>query len=591
MNLKDVYNTGKEFVIYAFTPIYSSLLAKNELNQHTEALENAQNRLIKLGQEAIQTGGHARYHDIQQISLDITREEIEIWKKNCEVYWVPGMIVYTITSLFSSLFIKQKNQNQLITEYLNKINDNIDEKTLDIKSMIQEEYKKICEEKYKMPSEDFKAFIENNNIKTLYNSYTSMLNKNFNKNPSPQIKKAFNQIYSLISQREGLLKMKADLIDPDIKLTNAKNYLESLKQEYNSMLTKSKILNKKIEDDKKPITKEIIGLRNQIFDEGQKKLIEKYSIDKEFLFAIKDKLESAFLNSINKGNEVNIKDLLNEHFKNISRSESSGLFEQLKNVSEEYYILFKSQHIKNADDSSDLAQYLIDNDLVSGYTEIGDQIKVSDYQITGGPKQELFSRIKNISIEEEESSKLSKDIQQKHTYISKLENNIKEINKNRDDFNQNRLNFAELSKKNEESLKSLTKEISSLKNKLIIIITSYDQVYKKVETKENKPSWKEIEQPEWPNFSKELNSQEFSTNTLEEQLTFINKLVDLLLKDDKIAIRNQQKFYQIKDDCLSISNKLVDYEQEKILLKSQSEMLKKSEDDIREKITSVELDI
>lgn len=257
VDFKEVAKTGAEFIGCTITPIVSSGFAIREGVKHRDKWNQAEEKLYTLGHEILVKKEGVNYEQsLQTISQELKKEENEIWKKGCEVFWIPGMVVYTVVSFVSALFSKEKTPDMFVLE------------------AIKETDKQIESLKNKLKQEGLEP------------------------KESAEISK---EIKSLNERKEGLMKIKENCIDPKEKLLTAEKEVELKEKEIKKEEYKLNLSKKEIDSYQKRTDQGVHKLQQHFYSTTLKTWAFKHGLDEKTVKSFEKHLKPVFEQAIKEG--------------------------------------------------------------------------------------------------------------------------------------------------------------------------------------------------------------------------------------------------------------------------------------------------
>lgn len=351
MNETNPVKTGAEFAVYTITPVFSSLYAGVKLKEQDQKLSALQDKVYELGKSALKTPDKMNYQEsIQSLSNEVAKEESEAWKKKCEIFWVPGMLIYAVSSFIDSVFGKEKDPSTLILNALDKTDGQIKEKTSEIKDAVRQNMATYC----KARGISFGTFTEIvNGLKGLDDSmfdrsialrkiddslrhlgkegygesmvdgllayiqleketdidkiavYSEKIRKEF---PGHEqiIESSIGMIRSLNERKAGLQKIKEEHIDPEKHATQAQERISALKQNIVKQETELKKIQKGMKECHAVIEKDKTKLGEVIYHARLGVFLREQGLDQKAIEDIEKHLKPIFIDLIRENKELEL---------------------------------------------------------------------------------------------------------------------------------------------------------------------------------------------------------------------------------------------------------------------------------------------
>lgn len=533
VDFKEVSKTGAEFIGCAITPGYSSYTAVGEIHKHQDKLKEIENKLSIMGYDVL-----IKKEDLQMISKEMQKEKAEIWKKKCEVFWIPGMLVFTVMSFVSSIFSKEEDPSIFILKSIEQTDAEIAEKTKNIKSIMREYVSRVCvDKKTTYDAEIAKLFVEKVEIeKPVYDQeikelIEDVLNleefvstgnyakirslRGYQKETVDQKEKIdgfLNDLKSLKERKNGLLNIKENYIDQEKKLISAEDDIKTKEQEIKKAELKINQFDKEISQYKKISEYQMSKIGENFYQVGLAKFAEKNGLDPKTLKNLEKHLKPLMEQALKEGRkELNIverdirnifPDLWKSSQQKISLDTlSEGDFEKEvmnseflkgKNLNEiygDYFHLLKTTYVSDIDSNEKFTEYVTQNTSAYFKSDKDVQTEKMNMPLIEETRDNFLKLDKlNKVISDYKSSLVSEKIKME-SYKAK----INAINDMKTEMSKELANLDSLKKENQKIIdskvdldKDLDKLEQSIKEKLGTVLDSpeFFQIEARVEISE-----------------------------------------------------------------------------------------------------------
>lgn len=473
---------------------------------------------------------------VQQLSNKMAAEESEAWKKACEVFWVPGMLVYAVTTFVSSLFGKENNPNKLILNALDKTDSQIKDKTSEIRQFVRSDIIKYCKDHKITPAQlmamenglkekssfnrtdaireiddilgkNYSGFGENmvdsllayvklenetdiNKIEAHYEKIRK--EKEFSWHEGT-IKSSIQTIRSLNERREVLQKIKEEHIDPETHVMQTKETIRALKQ---GLATQERELNNIVKSVKE-IDQSKLKLGEAVYQARLGVFLTKHGLDDTARKDLEKHLKPVFIDLIRGKKNIDFeKDILIElpqlkdirgpvKLDNISSSDFerdvverlTTLKKDLNGIYKEYFQLLKEADIENIDSQPGLQNYLAINNVQS----VGEPWQAEITANSSSISQALSNREKLEEQYDSIQSKITKD----KTTLNTLSVKMNDIDQTKSEIKNEYGTLETLKLKNPEIIKQFERDKVRLEKNLKTLQTSIQgeitRIYKNAE--------------------------------------------------------------------------------------------------------------
>lgn len=507
VDLKQIAQTGGEFALYTAAPVVSSVVAIREFSHHAENLDKAEKKIYELGQRVLGNKDTVDYQaTMQAIATEMKNEYSDLLKKGFQIFWLPGMMAYSVIAFISSLISEETNPNIFVLNTLKKTESSIDEEVHNLKAMVRDDIAKYCKDHHitraqftemvntlkGISSFDFdraKAIDKIDEIlgnmrsgfgESMIDSLIAYIQLENQSNIAQlavhynEIKKEFpghegaiqasiETIQSLNQRRAGLQKIKEEYIDPEQELLDKSNELKSRIAEGEAGVVNIQERIIKHQESSVKLSETFYQARLASFAKNNK-------MDKRTLTALERHLRPFFEELIENGkkpilNKKQLKTLIDLMLFENFEIEFVEPLRQTKNLSTLYFDYLKlidETRIEHIDNDSKLNQYVSLN--LPSYLEFEDsQEKVDVLAKEVRDLRQLNIDLKDLSStlqsEKEELAQLTSKVEKANILKSEIKDEIKTLE-----------NLAvgqqKMGESNESRIEQSSKRIESLEKEL-----------------------------------------------------------------------------------------------------------------------------